>query len=310
MDTVQLIVLALVQGITEFLPISSSAHLILTPWLFGWADQGVVMDIALHFGTLLAVLVYFWRDTFTLLRGSLDLCTRRWDTEPFRRLWHVIIATLPLLPFGLLLMNWATDSGRSLIVIGCSTIFFGLVLWVADARSGLWESKQMVGWLAKVWPEKLLPKVYRRIAEWLFIRAREEQGGEKDDISSIHWPHALVFGVFQGLALIPGTSRSGSCISAGRLLGFSRGVSARFASLMAIPTITLALLVSLLRNEALATLNWSAAAGTLLSGMALAFVAAWVGLWLLMTFFKKIGYLPFVYYRLMLGTALLVWGLA
>jgi undecaprenyl-diphosphatase len=309
MEWLQLLILAVVQGITEFLPISSSAHLVITPYVFGWADQGPVVDVALHVGTLLAVVVYFWRDSLRLLVGGGHVLVWKRDTEEFRLLWRLLVATLPLLPIGLLLYDFATSSARSLVVIGLTTIIFGLLLWLADKRAGLINAQRTAALLAQIWPARLWPRGYRRCAEWLLKQARHEKNGDKTDLTQLHWPHALLMGVFQAIALIPGTSRSGITLTAGRLLGFDRTVSARFATLMALPTITLALLVSLLHGNELSALNWATAAPQLLLGMALAFIAAWLGIFLLMTLFRKIGYLPFVYYRLALGTVLLVWGL-
>ncbi len=197
MPLVQLIVLALVQGVTEFLPISSSAHLILAPLLVeSWADQGPLIDIAGHVGTLFAVLLYFRAETAMLWRGALDILRNRASAD--RRLLLIIaVASLPALVFGFVLaVTGAIDALRSPYVLGAASIIFGVLLWHSD-------------------------------------RSPSAQEG----LERITWREAMTIGVAQMAAIIPGASRSGVTMTAARYLGWSRTEAARFSMLLAIPTI-------------------------------------------------------------------------
>ncbi len=197
MDYLHAIVLALVQGITEFLPISSSAHLILVPRVFGWPDQGLAFDVAVHLGTLLAVLVHFrsdLRDIACAWLGSLR--HRAFDHAAARMGWAVIIATLPVVLAGPLLADLVATRLRSPLVIATSTALFGLLLWLADRR-----------------PDRV------------------------HGLRAVDLPVALAVGLAQVLALVPGTSRSGITMTAGLALGLDRPTAARFSFLIAIPAI-------------------------------------------------------------------------
>ncbi len=189
------ILLALIQGVTEFLPISSSAHLILTPILFGWEDQGLAFDIVTHVGSLVAVMVYFRKDLIAVTRGFLGgLRRREFQDSGFRLGMGLIIGTLPVLFGGLFFVDWVGSAGRSLWVIATTSIVFGLLLAYSD-------------WVGK----------------------REKA------ISEIGYRYALWIGLAQALALIPGTSRSGITITAALILGLSRVEGARYSFLLSIP---------------------------------------------------------------------------
>ena len=197
MPIVQLIVLAVIQGITEFLPISSSAHLVLAPLVVdGWEDQGPLIDIAAHVGSLFAVLLYFRNETAMLTRGGID--TLRFRQSEDRKLFlYVAGATIPILiAAGVLVMLDLTSALRSAVVIGWANIIFGALLWHAD-------------------------------------RAPQAHEG----LGRIGWREALTIGAAQMLALIPGGSRSGCTMMAARYLGWTRTEAARFSMLLAIPTI-------------------------------------------------------------------------
>ncbi len=258
-----LVALALIQGITEFLPISSSGHLVLWPLLTGRPDQGVTMDVAVHLGTLAAVCLYFRRDTGRLLAGLGDLARGRRDTEAARLFLLLALATVPALVAGLVLkVTGAVEGLRALAVIGWATLLGGLLLWYAD-RAGAQR---------------------RQGAEW---RARD----------------AMLMGLAQALALVPGTSRSGITMTMGRLLGFRRAEAARLSLLMAIP-VTLA--AGALEAAALVRSGNYALTGDLALGTGLSFVAALGALTVMMRMFRREWtMLPFVLYRLGLGTALL-----
>ena len=197
MTLFQLILVALIQGITEFLPVSSSGHLILLPGLTGMADQGQLIDVAVHVGTLGAVVVYFWSDVRDGLIGLPRALTGRIDTPGARLAFLLIVATIPVVLVGAVLhLTGLDDRMRSVAVIGWAMLFFGLVLWWAD-RTG-----------AEI----------RTAPQW----------NTRD---------ALVMGLWQALSLIPGTSRSGITITAARQLGYERKDAAKLAMLMSIPTI-------------------------------------------------------------------------
>jgi len=197
MDIFQAIVLSLIQGISEFLPISSSAHLILAPELFGWADQGLAFDVAVHVGTLLAVVVFLKKEIQQIVpawfSGWLGF---NWDMHG-KLGWLIVLATIPLGIMGLVFADFVEASLRAAWVIAASTLFFGLLLGWAD-RSGEQNTKP---------------------------------------VESLTWKHTLLVGMAQAFALIPGTSRSGVTMTALLALGFSRVASARFSFLMAVPAI-------------------------------------------------------------------------
>jgi undecaprenyl-diphosphatase len=191
MSILQVIVLGILQGLTEFLPISSSAHLALAPWLFGWPDQGLAFDIALHFGTLAAVFLYFIRDWFKIIGEGLGL-------RPGNRklLWLLAAATIPVGIAGLIFKKQAEHAWRNPYVIGFMLISVGLFMWWADRRARL--TKQVAG------------------------------------VSTFD---AMLIGLGQALAVVPGTSRSGITISVGLLRDLDRHAAARFSFLLSMPAI-------------------------------------------------------------------------
>ncbi len=269
MEFIQIFILSIVQGITEFLPISSSAHLILMPKLFGWADQGIVFDIAVHLGTLFAVLIYFKHETFILLRAMADIITGAYNTNEAKLAWKLVIATIPLLVFALFVKDFVETGGRHFAVLGITSIVFGLLLWWADRM-----------------PEK---------------------NTTKKNIEKILLKDAAIFGVFQALAIIPGTSRSGICMTAGRFIGCNRQTSSHFATLMAIPTIMIIFLYSITKIDG-ALFNWAEDWHVLGLGIVLSFCVALGAIHILMTWVSRVGYWPFVIYRVLLGSILLVFA--
>jgi undecaprenyl-diphosphatase len=195
------VVLAVVQGLTEFLPISSSAHLALAPWLFGWKDQGLAFDIALHFGTLAAVLIYFFRDWLQVAAQGFGMAYR---PDPQLRknpslLWMLALASLPIGVLGLLYKNDAEKSWRSPLLIGGMLIAVGILMAIA-----------------------------------------EYVGSRRKDIGQISLSDSLIIGCAQALAIVPGTSRSGITITAGLFRGIARQDAARFSFLLSTPAIAAA----------------------------------------------------------------------
>ena len=264
MELSQIVWLALVQGLTEFLPVSSSAHLILVPQLLGWEDQGLAFDVAVHLGTLAAVLAYFRDDVVTLFlawsRSLVGGPDGRIVTPEARLAWGVILGTIPAGLVGLAFKGVIEVHLRSPLVIAATTILFGLVLWYADRRARL---------------------------------ARDEL--------SLGWGDFLVIGCAQALALVPGTSRSGITITAGLLLGLSREAAARYSFLLSIPIIVLSGLgVTKDLLESTAAVDWTALGlGTLIAA-----AAAYACIRLFLAFINRIGMGPFVLYRLALGALL------
>ncbi|GAB4182720.1 MAG: undecaprenyl-diphosphate phosphatase [Wenzhouxiangellaceae bacterium] len=254
----QQLVLALVQGLTEFLPISSSAHLILASELLAWQDQGLVFDTAVHLGTLSAIIWYFRAELRLMLSGLKE-------PGPGRQLIVLsVVGSLPVLIVGFLAASFVSGHLRGAHVVAVTTIFFGLVLWQAD-RSG--QRQRTV-----------------------------------DDLT---WRDALNIGLWQILALIPGTSRSGITLTAGLYLGLERAAAARFSFLLAIPVLAGAGLYSIL---SLASQPPPGASPLLFVGAAtVSAVVALLTVHWFVRFVDRVGVLPFVIYRLLLGMALLFW---
>jgi undecaprenyl-diphosphatase len=257
-----LILLALIQGITEFLPISSSGHLILLPGLTGMEDQGQVIDVAVHVGTLGAVILYFWRDVGMALGGIPRMVTGRIDTAGAKLAFLLLVATVPVIVAGLILHLTGLDEAmRSITVIGWAMLIFGLVLYWADQKG---------------------PQV--KPAESWSLR------------------DAVALGLWQAVALIPGTSRSGITITGARFMGYDRESAARIAMLMSIPTIAASGI--LLGGEVIATADAQAARDGAIAA-ALAFGSALAALAIMMRLLKSVSFTPYVIYRVILGVILL-----
>ncbi|MBE1282017.1 MAG: undecaprenyl-diphosphate phosphatase [Rhodobacteraceae bacterium] len=262
MPLFQLILVAVIQGITEFLPISSSGHLILLPGLTGLEDQGQVIDVAVHVGTLIAVVLFFWSDVRTGLIGLPRALAGRTDTPGSRLAMGLIVATIPTVIAGAILhFTGLSDALRSMTVIGWTMLGFGLVLYWADTYS---------------------PAI-RTAPEWSL-------------------KHALIMGLWQALALIPGTSRSGITITGGRRLGYDRESAARLSMLMSIPTILAS--GTLLGLEVAIEANPAVIRDALIAA-ALACLSALAALTLMMRLLKSVSFTPYVVYRVILGVILL-----
>ena len=198
MPIFQLVVLSAIQGITEFLPISSSGHLVLVPAFTGWADQGLIIDVAVHVGTLFAVMLYFWRDLWFMMRSCVTTIFSRDRVmdDNIRLALKLILATIPVVIAGFALNEFLKDGIRAVQVVGWATLIFGILLYVAD-RANMTVRK----------------------------------------IEHISWRGAVFIGAMQILALIPGTSRSGITMTAARFLGIDRADASRFSMLLSIPVI-------------------------------------------------------------------------
>lgn len=257
----QIVVLALIQGITEFLPISSSGHLLLVPVLTGWPDQGVLTDVMVHMGSFLAVVVYFWKDCVNLLVGFFDMLRGR------RNAWGrlallLLLGTIPAVVLGVVLDKLGfMDLVRQMpVIVAWNAIIFGILLYVCD-RFGLSERR----------------------------------------MSDMTWVPALIIGMAQAVALIPGVSRSGISMTAARALGFERTESARFAFLLGIPAIAGAGVLKL--GEALH--GGAHISAAMILTMILTFFVALGTITVLMKLIRHVSFLPFAIYRVALGVILL-----
>ncbi|WP_226780096.1 undecaprenyl-diphosphate phosphatase [Oceaniglobus trochenteri] len=263
MTLLHLLLVAIIQGLTEFLPVSSSGHLILLPHLTGLADQGQTIDVAVHLGTLGAVILYFWQDVRLGLLGLPRALRGRIDTPGARLALGLILGTIPVVIAGLILkLTGVDDMLRSTAVIGWTMLIFGLVLYWTDQK----------GTTAKT-------------AETWTMR------------------DAIVMGLWQAVALIPGTSRSGITVSAARMLGYGREDAARLAMLMSIPTILASGL--LLGAEVVADANYAILGGAAIAAI-FAFGSALLALALMMRLLRSVSFTPYVIYRVILGVILLV----
>ncbi len=260
MTVLQAIVLGVLQGLAEFLPISSSAHLALTPWILGWESPGLAFDVALHVGTLAAVLWFFRAQWVALARAAWRIAvTRRVQTEEEQRVVFLIIATIPGGIGGLLLADYAETVFRTPTLIATTLIVMGIILWAVDRFS----------------PHE---------------RA----------LSHMRWSQALLFGLAQVLALVPGVSRSGATMTAGRAMGFHRESAAVFAFLMSMPITAAAAVYEVPKAIAEGGLGAPIVAGVIASGL-----SGWLAISVLLRYVARHGFGVFAAYRIVLGLGVL-----
>ncbi len=264
MTTIQIVVLAIVQGLTEFLPISSSGHLVLVPYLVEWQDQGLAFDVAVHFGSLLAVVVFFRDDIAGLLRGSVKLLGGDLQEPQAYMALAIALGTVPAAAAGLMFAGWIEANLRDPSVIVYTLAGYGILMALADRY------------------------------------ARRERG-----ITDVRIADALIIGLAQALSLVPGTSRSGVTITAGRLLGFERQDAARFSFLLSAPVI---LLATIYKGAELVLSDVAVAWGELALGVLVSAVVAYLSIEFFMRFVTRIGLAPFAVYRLVLA-AIIAWML-
>jgi undecaprenyl-diphosphatase len=254
----QAIILGLVQGFAEMLPVSSSAHLTLAPYFLNFRDPGLAFDVALHFGTLLALLWYFRGDWIEMFSSAWRILrTRKVETIHERRAVYLVMATLPAGIGGLLLNDYAESTFRSPALIGSTLAIMGIVLWAVDKWS---------------------------------VRVRS--------IDEITMRDAVLVGLAQVLALVPGVSRSGSTITAGRMLQLDRPSAARFSFLMSMPITMAAVAVKVpevLRGEGLSL--------PLVAGVVAAAISSWFSISVLLRYVSKHSFGVFAVYRLLLAAA-------
>ena len=265
MDIVQAVVLAVVQGLSEFLPISSSGHLVLIPHFFGWSDQGLAFDVAVHVGTLLALLIYFRRQLGTMASAWVDSVVRRQHTHDSRLAWQILVATIPVGLAGLVFAEFIEANLRNPLFVAGTLTFFGVLMYAAD-----------------------------------------RYGRGASDEFGLTWPQAIAIGCAQALALMPGTSRSGITMTAGRALGLSRSGAARFSFLLAVPGIGAA---GAYEGLKLVTSPRVVEWGPMLVGVVFAALSGIACIHFLIRFIERIGLLPFTVYRVLIA-AVIVWHFA
>ncbi|NOX68005.1 MAG: undecaprenyl-diphosphate phosphatase [Gammaproteobacteria bacterium] len=261
MSWLQIAVLAIVQGITEFLPISSSGHLILVPNVAGWTDQGLVFDVAVHFGSLAAVAIFFRNDLAGVIRGGISLLSGRADTIESKMALGIGLGTIPAAVAGLLFAGWISENLRNPMIVAATLAGYGILMGLADRF-----------------------------------------GRKQRNITDITIRDAVLIGLAQACALIPGTSRSGITITAGLALGLTRQDAARFSFVLSTPVILLAtgyeFLLVMMSDQAVA---W----GQLAVAASISAVVAYLTIEFFMRFVSRIGLAPFAIYRVVLAGVLI-----
>ncbi|WP_456694781.1 undecaprenyl-diphosphate phosphatase [Aeromicrobium sp. P5_D10] len=264
MDFLQAVVLGVIQGLTEFLPISSSAHLAIFPKFFGWDDPGAAYTAVVQIGTEVAVVLYFWRDIWTIgsgwVKGVFSSEARR--APEWRMGWFVIIGSLPIVLFGLALQGLIDREFRNLWVIGTTLIVLGIVLGIA-----------------------------------------ERVGRKTSGIESMTLRHAILLGLAQAGALVPGVSRSGATISMGLFLGYERAAATRYAFLLAIPAV---LGAGIYKLKDIPGGENAYGVGPTIVGTIVSFVVGIAVIHWLLKFVSTRSYAPFVVYRIGLGALVLI----
>lgn len=257
MTILQAVILGLAQGLGEFLPISSSAHLVLIPWFFGWEDPGLTFDVALHLGTLVAVIIYFWKDWWHLIiKGFSDA-----RSVEGRLFWYLVAASVPGAIGGYLLEKKAETVFRSPTLIAIMLILMGIFLYWADRRST-----------------------------------------KKIEMNNITFGTSLLIGISQVLAIIPGVSRSGITMTTGLLMGVTRTGAARFSFLLSTPIIFGAAMVKLpgvISNSSGITVSF-------MIGTVVSCIAGIVSIGFLLRYVQTKNFLPFAWYRFILGALVIV----
>ena len=262
MTLFHIFLLAVIQGVTEFLPVSSSGHLILLPALTPLEDQGLALDVAVHIGTLFAVCWYFRADVGLAVRGVPELLRGRIETPGGFLALCLLIATIPVMILGLIFkVMGVMEMLRSIAVIGWMMIIFGIVLYLTDKMGA--QTRTASGWTLK---------------------------------------HAVYLGLWQAIALIPGTSRSGIVITGARALGYARHDAAKLSMLMSIPTIIAS--GALMTFDVVRIADWDVARDGAIAAF-ISFFAAWAALVFMMKLLRSVSFTPYVIYRLGLGGILL-----
>jgi undecaprenyl-diphosphatase len=262
MNIFHALILGAVQGLTEFLPISSSGHLVLIPYFFGWQYQGVSFDVALHAGTVVALLIYFWKDWLKIIKNGFTKKSATVDPSwpyPQNFLWLIVVASIPAALLGLPLDKWFENNVRSVLFIAFNLAVFGWLLWFTDKKA-------------------------------------------KSDLppGQLTYGKALIIGLFQSIALIPGVSRSGITLTGSRIVGLARAEAARFSFLIGTPAIIGALLVELPKiiHDDLSLSFWI--------GVITATVFGIAAIKFLLDYLKKNDFSLFLWYRLAIALIVVI----
>lgn len=255
MTVLQALVLGVIQGLGEFLPISSSAHLVLTPWVFGWDDPGLVFDVALHMGTLFAVVAFFWRDWVELFNEAV---IKRRSTQKASLFWYLLIATIPGAVAGYIFEEQAETVFRDPLIIAVMLIIMGLILYLVDRRAV-----------------------------------------KRKNMNGISFADSLLIGLSQAFAIIPGVSRSGVTMTAGRALGLTRQTAARFSFLLSTPIIFGAGVMQL-KDIASSDINIAFITGVVSSA-----VVGFLSIGFLLRYLSERSFTLFVWYRFLIGFAVI-----
>jgi undecaprenyl-diphosphatase len=259
------LLISILQGATEFLPVSSSGHLILFSKFTEFPDQGLAMDIALHVGSIIAVMIYFSEELWIMFKGLLKTYfLPNFKNAGNRTFYLICIATIPAVIAGLVFAEYGTEIVRNTKLIGWTIIIFGIILYIADK----------IGWTVK-------------------------------KVEHLTIADAIIIGFAQTLALIPGTSRSGITITAGRFLGLERTEAAKFSMLLAIPTILGAGCLAACKLFNTGSLSEVVYA---IDGITYSFISSIIAIYMMMWWLRNKTFLPFVIYRIILGTFLLLYS--
>lgn len=252
MEIFQSAVLGIIQGITEFWPISSTAHLAIFPWFFAWEDPGLAFDVALHIGTVLAIIIFFWRDWISIFRP-----------ENRYLLWFILVGTLPGAIAGYFLNQYAETVLRAPVIIAATLIFFAGILYLAD-----------------------------------------QYGKRFDEIRHLSWAKAILIGVAQAIAIIPGVSRSGITMSAGLFSGLKRSEAAKYSFMLAAPVMLGAGVFKAgeLWNLGLIDGNWA----VIIVGFLAALLAGIFAIRFLLGFLQRAGFSAFIWYRIILAIVIMI----
>ncbi len=260
MSWLHAVVYGILQGLTEYLPVSSTAHLLIAGRLTGWGDPSAAFTAVIQIGTIVAVLVYFWRDLMELLRGLITSVRQRsLQDDNGRMAWLLVIGSFPIMVFGYLLRNAIEGPARNLVVVGLALVLGGLLLLIADMR-----------------------------------------GSGRLGVNHLDWKFAVILGLGQSLALIPGISRSGATIAVALLLGFNRLAATRFSFLLAIPAVVVSGLYEL-RKVADGQVQW---APTIIATV-ISFVVGYAAIAWLLRYVASHSFTWFVWYRVVLGACVL-----
>jgi undecaprenyl-diphosphatase len=272
MNLFQAIVLGIVQGLTEFLPISSSAHLRIVPALFGWEDPGAAFTAIIQIGTLAAVLIYFAKDIVTIIKAVLSGIMRGkpFETQEAKTGWMIAVGTIPIVVLGLLFKNHIETTLRSLYWVSGSLIIFAVVLSLAEQHT----------------------------------RTRQKQGLRGKTISEIGWKESIVIGLAQSCALIPGASRSGVTITGGLFSNLDRETSARYSFLLSIPSVFAAGIYELYKTR----VHIMASTGNMVNiavATVCAFIVGYLSIAFLLNYLRRHTTNVFIVYRVLAGMGIL-----